>query len=92
MKSFFCNFLKFDLNILITIVLSEKEKLKETVQIIEDEVSKLEDDEKNISRKTSAIALLYKKKCLVDKSKSDAVKVYLTYHIELAKNESKNCQ
>ena len=47
----------------------------------------LQEDEKNITQKTSAIALLYKDKCLVDKFKSDAVKNYLTYRIKLANNE-----
>ena len=47
----------------------------------------LKEDVKNITQKTGVIALLYKDECLVDKFKSDAVKIYLTYHIELANNE-----
>ena len=49
----------------------------------------LEADEAVITKKTSAIAIMYKEKCLVDKSKTDAVKMYLTYQIEQSRNQGR---
>ena len=43
-----------------------------------------------ISEKTTALAVIYKNRCLVDKTKSSAVKIYLTYEIEKAKIEERN--
>ena len=66
---------------------SEREQLERTKLVVKKEIQNLEKDGGLISKKTSALAILYKKQCLVDKSKSDAVKIYLNYEIELAKAE-----
>ena len=50
----------------------------------------LEKDEKCIGKKTSALAILYKRKCLVDKSQSDAVKIYLQYQIKKAETDGRD--
>ena len=42
-----------------------------------------------ITKKTSAIAILYKEKCLVDKSKTDAVTMYLKYQIKQSQIENR---
>ena len=68
---------------------SERDKLKKTKDVVANQIKNLQRDEERIGRKTSALAILYKKRCLVDKSKSDAVKIYLTYQIELAKTEDR---
>ena len=47
-------------------------------------------DQAVIGKKTSALAIIYKNKCLVDKSKSDAVQIYLTYQIDKAKTEGRD--
>ena len=65
-------------------MISEREKIEKIQATIETEVQNLKRDEDLIGKKTSALAILYKKNCLVDKSKCDAVKIYLTYQIELA--------
>ena len=69
---------------------SEREKIEKIQATIETEVQNLKRDEELIGKKTSALAILYKKSCLVDKSKSDAVKIYLTYQIEQAMTEDRN--
>ena len=68
---------------------SEREKIEKIQTTIESEVQNLKRDENSIGKKTSALAVLYKKSCLVDKSKSDAVKIYLTYQIQQAKTENR---
>ena len=62
------------------------EKIQATV---ETEVQNLMKDEKLVGQKTSMLAILYKRTCLVDRSKSDAVELYLNYEIELAKMENR---
>ena len=54
------------------------------------EIRSLENDEYRIRKNTSALAILYQKRCLVDKSKSDAVKIYLNYQIELARTDGRD--
>ena len=68
---------------------SEREKIEKIQTTIESEVQNLKRDENSIGKKTSALAILYKKSCLVDKSKSDAAKIYLTYKIIQAKEENR---
>lgn len=51
---------------------------------IESKVQSLKNDEQLISKKTSLLAILYQRKCLVDRSKSDAVEIYLSYQIDQA--------
>ena len=53
-------------------------------------LKKLEADQKLIARTVSALAILYKRTCLVDKSKFDAVKNYLLYKIDQARIENRN--
>ena len=69
---------------------SERESLEITKATYENAVRKLETDESLIGKKTSALAILYKQKCLVDKSKSDAVKTYLNYQIKKAETDSRH--
>ena len=68
---------------------SEREKIEKIQATIKAEVQNLKRDEDLIGKKTSALAILYKKSCLVDRSKSDAVKIYLTYQIDLAYVENR---
>ena len=58
-------------------------------QMMENEVKNLQDDEKDLRRKTTALFILYKKRCLIDKWRSDAIKRCLIYEIERAKIEGR---
>ena len=80
--------LNWKLNLII--YLSDRERLEELKSVYDKEIKNLENDEIRIGRKTSALAILYQKRCLVDKSKSDAVKIYLKYQIELARTEGRD--
>ena len=64
---------------------SEREKIEKLQATIKTEIQNLKRDEELIGKKTSTLAILYKKICLFDKSKSDAVKIYLTNQIEQAR-------
>ena len=68
---------------------SEQEREERKKTTVEAEVRKLQKDEELIGQKTSMLAILYKTTCLVDRSKSDAVQLYLNYEIELAKIENR---
>ena len=72
------------------IIFSEREQLEITKTTYENAVRRLEKEEELIGKKTSALAILYKNKCLVDKSKSDAVKIYLDYQIKKAETAGKH--
>ena len=56
---------------------------------IKSKVDSLKKDEELISKKTSLLAILYQRKCLVDRSKSDAVQIYLSYQIDQATVENR---
>ena len=66
---------------------SEMKEIEKIQTKIEAEIQILNQANDLIGEKTSALAILYQKNCLIDKSKSDAVKIYLTYEIDLAKIE-----
>ena len=70
-------------------LLSDRERLEKMLATFKDEIKQFEKDEELVGKKTTALAFLYKKRCLVDVSKSDAVKIYLNYQIKRAKAEAK---
>ena len=63
------------------------EKIEQVQNKIESEIQNLNRTNDLVGEKTSVLAKLYKQNCLVDKSKSDAVQIYLTYQIRKAKIE-----
>ena len=79
----------FLLNLLDTI-LSVREQYERQIAVFEAEIRDLKKDEQLIGKKTTALAIIYKNRCLVDKSKSDAVKIYLTYQIKRAETEQRH--
>ena len=74
---------------IIEYFLSDREKLEMEKKLYEDEIRNLTRDEELIGENTSQLAILYKRKCLVDKSKSDAVTIYLNYQISKAKADGR---
>ena len=53
------------------------------------EVRRIKKDEELIGKVITVLALSYKNKCLIDKSKFDAVKIYLSYQIDQMRAENR---
>ena len=73
----------------LTFISSESEKLEKTQILMKAKVQKLMKDEELMEKIISAMVKFYKTSCLVDKSKHDAVRLYLIQSIALGRIENR---